>query len=369
MTTLEEEVAERRRAIFTDGYAMSIGELTNLYRDGELDVHPEFQRIFRWDDTQKTRLIESLLLGIPLPSIFVAQAEDGSWDVVDGVQRLSTIFQLQGVLKDDHGAIVTPLELESTRLLPSLGGKVWEDPDDESRSLTQAQRLDLKRAKLDLKIVKRESSAESKYDLFQRLNSYGSQATPQEVRSCILIGADRTFYSWLSELANNEDFLATLALSNRLVEEQYHFELALRFIILRQLEVESIGGIGNVGDFLTLAAQETCLDASFDRDAQGHAFRETFRLLNEVGSDEVFKRWNPEKERFQGPFLNTAFEVVGMGLGYNIDSYATAAETNALEKAKEFWSNSEYSVGFATGVRADARMARTIPLGRKLFGK
>ncbi|HET7736895.1 MAG TPA: DUF262 domain-containing protein [Nocardioidaceae bacterium] len=369
MTTLEEEIAERRRAIFTDGYAMSIGELTNLYRDGELDVHPEFQRIFRWDDTQKTRLIESLLLGIPLPSIFVAQAEDGSWDVVDGVQRLSTILQLQGVLTDDAGTLVPPLELEATRLLPSLGGKVWEDTDDESRSLSQAQRLDLKRAKLDLKIVKRESSAESKYDLFQRLNSYGSQATPQEVRSCILIGTDQSFYSWLSDLANNENFLATLALSHRLIAEQYHFELALRFIIFRRLEEGSIGSIGNLGDFLTSAALDTCLDANFDRDAEGHAFGETFRLLNEVGSDAVFKRWNREKVRFQGPFLNTAFEVIGMGLGFHIDSYATADETDALEKAKTFWSNEDYSTGFATGVRADTRMARTIPLGRQLFEK
>lgn len=367
MNTLEEEIAERRRAIFTDGYAMSIGELTNLYKDNELDVHPEFQRIFRWDDTQKTRLIESLLLGIPLPSIFVAQAENGSWDVVDGVQRLSTILQFQGVLTDDDGALVQPLALEATRLLPSLEGKVWEDPEDSSRSLTQAQRLDLKRAKLDLKIVKRESSTESKYDLFQRLNSYGSQATPQEVRSCILIGTDQTFYSWLGELANNEDFLATLALSERLISEQYHFELALRFIIFRRFDGDAIGSIGNLGDFLTSAALEACLNPDFNRDIEGQAFRDTFRLLNEIGSDSVFKRWNPTKGRFQGPFLNTAFEVIGMGLGYHVHPHGNAVATDALEKAKIFWSNTQFSTGFATGVRADTRMARTIPLGRQLF--
>ncbi|MSZ77004.1 MAG: DUF262 domain-containing protein [Actinobacteria bacterium] len=347
---------------------MSIGEITNLYRDGELDVHPEFQRIFRWDDLQKTRLIESLLLGIPLPSIFVAQTEDGAWDVVDGVQRLSTILQFQGLLKDDEEQVVPPLVLNGTQLLPSLAGKVWES-EDVAISLTQAQRLDLKRAKLDLKIVKRESSAESKYDLFQRLNSYGSQATPQEVRSCILIGTDRSFYTWLRELAESEDFLSTLALSERLISEQYNYELALRFIVLRRADAATIASIGNLGEFLTAQSVNLALDPSFDRAGEREAFLKTFRLLNETSGDSAFKRWSGTKDKFEGAFLNTAFEVIGMGLGHNIDAYSAADETTAVERAKEFWLDQRYAAGFATGVRADTRMARTVPLGRDLFAR
>ena len=99
--TLSAEIEARRREIRTDGYAMSIGEWVSLYEKGELDIHPEFQRFYRWSDTQKTNLIESILLGIPLPPIFVSQRSDGVWDVVDGLQRLSTIFQLLGILKDE----------------------------------------------------------------------------------------------------------------------------------------------------------------------------------------------------------------------------------------------------------------------------
>ncbi len=76
---LEAEIREARRSISSDGYPMSIGELTNLYRDGELKIRPEFQRFFRWSSVQKSRLVESILLGIPLPSIFVAQTETGTW--------------------------------------------------------------------------------------------------------------------------------------------------------------------------------------------------------------------------------------------------------------------------------------------------
>lgn len=366
MNTLENEVAQRRREIFSDAYSMSIGELTNVYRDGEIDVHPEFQRVYRWDDLQKTRLIESVLLGIPLPSLFVAQAESGAWDVVDGVQRISTILQFQGVLKDDNGEPVEPLVLQQTKLLPSLGGKVWES-DDPEQSLTPAQRLDFKRAKVDLKIIKRESSAESKYDLFQRLNSYGAPATAQEVRSCILISINRDYYTWLKDLANYSAFLETISISDRLLKEQYHFELALRFLVFRTLQSERIGSIGNLGDFLTDEASSKAQSDSYDQDAEAEAFRRTFTLLAESGGDDVFRRWSSTKTRFEGAFLNTAFEVMGMGLGYHVQHYQAPGDVKPLDKAIKFWSDPKYAYGFATGIRADTRMARTIPIGRDLF--
>ena len=115
---------------------MSIGELINLYRDGELDIHPEFQRFYRWSGTQKSRLIESILLGIPIPSIFVSQRDDGVWDVIDGLQRLSTIFQLVGQLKDESNNEVEPLTLRRTKYLPSLEGKKWDDDVQQDRLAT-----------------------------------------------------------------------------------------------------------------------------------------------------------------------------------------------------------------------------------------
>jgi len=98
---LQEEINEKKKEISTDGYPMSIGELMSLYKEGELDIHPEFQRFFRWSIQQKSKLIESILLGIPIPSIFVSQRQDGIWDVVDGLQRLSTIFEFIGLLRDE----------------------------------------------------------------------------------------------------------------------------------------------------------------------------------------------------------------------------------------------------------------------------
>lgn len=150
--SLEEQVLAKSKEIATDAYSMSVGELLSLYKDGELDVHPEFQRFFRWTPAQKSKFIESVLLGIPVPSFFVSPKTDGSWEVIDGLQRLSTIFQLTGDLRDEKKSPVTPLVLEKTAYLPDLQGKSWKS-DDPDRELPPSAKLKIKRARFDVKIV------------------------------------------------------------------------------------------------------------------------------------------------------------------------------------------------------------------------
>ena len=99
--TLQKEIDLMAKAIKTDNYPMSIGELSNLYQDGDLKINPIYQRMFRWDIAQQSALIESILLNIPIPPIYVYQNENGKWNLIDGQQRLSTIFKFMGILKKE----------------------------------------------------------------------------------------------------------------------------------------------------------------------------------------------------------------------------------------------------------------------------
>lgn len=92
------------------------------------------------------RFIESILIGIPIPEIFVAQKKDGKWDIVDGVQRISTLLQLVGELPDHD-----PLVLEATKYLPSLEGMTWETMPADAKRL-------LKRARIGVNIILTENS-------------------------------------------------------------------------------------------------------------------------------------------------------------------------------------------------------------------
>ena len=178
--SLQEEIDKTRQEIHTDSYSMSIGEWISVYQNNEIDIHPNFQRFFRWSDHQKSTFIESILVGIPIPPIFVSQRNDGVWDVVDGLQRLSTIYQFVGILKtEEQEQDKSPFALQKTTYLPSLEGKKWDDPNDPDNSLSQTQRLLIKRAKIAVNIIEKESDEMVKYELFQRLNTGGSIATPQ----------------------------------------------------------------------------------------------------------------------------------------------------------------------------------------------
>src|SRR5262245_14092852 len=129
--TLESEVKEARGKIYRDGYDMSFGELISLYEKKELRVNPEYQRLFRWSHIQKTRFVESLLLSIPIPPIFVFSDEDGVWELVDGLQRVSTVLETAGVLRSETGTALPRFVLGGTRILPSLDGKKWRLPTEE----------------------------------------------------------------------------------------------------------------------------------------------------------------------------------------------------------------------------------------------
>ncbi len=218
---LQEEIDKTRQEIRTDGYSMSIGEWISLYQNDEIDIHPDFQRFFRWSNHQKSTFIESILLGIPIPPIFVSQRDDGVWDVVDGVQRLSTIFEFVGILKtEEQQQNKSSIALQKTTYLPSLEGKKWDVPNDKENSFNQAQRLLIKRAKIAVNIVEKESDAMVKYELFQRLNTGGAIATPQEVRNCILLMLNEEYIELHTEIIAMLDLFRN-QIENAAINKQY----------------------------------------------------------------------------------------------------------------------------------------------------
>lgn len=366
--TLAAQIEEKRKEIHTDAYPMSIGELINLYIDGELDIHPEFQRIYRWTEVQKSRLIESILLGIPLPSFFVAQREDGVWDVVDGLQRLSTIFSFLGIYKDESGVLAPPLVLKGTEYLPALEGIAWsEEVSPENFFSLDLQRA-FKREKVDLKIIKKESDDQTKYELFQRLNTFGSSLSDQEVRNCLLIMIDRGFFEWVKELAEYEPFLSTLTITDRQFDEQYHLELAVRFLILKDKSVADLRGIPDIGDYITKEIKDIALNVGYDREAEAARFKKTFDLLHAALLDNAFRKY--ENDRYTGGFSLSIFEVLALGLGNNVDHY-DINNPDHLERivtvSQTLLQEPRYTAKRGAGYKAADRLPHILPLGIELL--
>jgi hypothetical protein len=329
---------------------------------------PSFKDSFGGRIARNHGLIESVFLGIPIPQIFVAQRPDGIWDVVDGLQRLSTIYQFAGVLKDENGKILPALTLERTQYLPSLEGKRWDDESHPDQSLTTAQRLLIKRAKIDVSIILKESDEAAKYELFQRLNTGGSMLSDQEVRNSILVMLNQDFYRWLKQLSEDPNFISCIALSERALAEQYDMELVLRFIVFRAMPQGSFAKLGDLGEFLTEKAMELARNKSFDFKAEEDAFRATFAALNDKLESESFRRYEQTRDRFVGGFSVSAYEVVALGVGYNFKKLHAIAN-GIVQEVKSMWSDPEFLENSGSGIRAAGRIPKVIPYGRTLFAQ
>lgn len=365
--SLQDEIIERSSKIFRDAYQMSIGELINIYKDGEMDIHPEFQRVFRWSEPQKTRLIESIMLNIPIPSIFVSQNDEGVWDVIDGVQRLSTIFQFVGVFKDEDGNLMDPLILQKTDYLPSFEGMMWNNEADAEKSFTKDQQLAFKRARIDIIIVKKESDPNTKYELFQRLNTGGSKLSDQEVRNCLMIMTNRDFYVFLDGLSKNTDFNECITITDRKEDEQFKLELILRLLISLNINLEETN---KYYDLKELLDRETINMIDMIQKNEyvtiENKFNRTFKLLNKVLGEDSFKKYT--EDRHKGAFLVAAYQGIASGIYYNIDNVELWSDEKLVSKIQRFYDEEMYIESTKKGARAVPRFRDLTNLGKEFFG-
>jgi hypothetical protein len=347
------EIADRSKEIHTDGYPMSIGEMISLYRDGDIDIHPEFQRIFIWSQKQKSSLIESILLKIPIPPIFVSQRQDGVWDVIDGVQRLSTILEFVGAYRDENGTLTEPSTLLKTDYLPSLDGFRW---DTGQLRFSEALQRDLKRAKIEFRIIRKESDDNAKYDLFQRLNS-GAQLSQQEVRNCLLVMLNKKMFEQLNTLATFPAFLESVPLSDAKEERAYRQELVLRFFMQEAYSGSDRALPEEFGDFLTswMRTSAKSTHAALDE----NLFERTFATINTALGEDAFRRYDPATSRHLGPFSIACYEFVTTGVAANIDYWMHKID-ELRNRVQAVWAAAEFRGDSGTGVSPRRRVPKLI---------
>lgn len=352
---LMNELATERKNIKTDSYDMSIGEIISLYQEGDLKLNPAYQRLYRWDTDHKVRFIESILIGIPIPEIFVAQKKDGKWDIVDGVQRISTLLQLVGKLPGHN-----PLVLEGTKYLPSLKGMTWETMP------TDAKRL-LKRARIGVNIILTDNSIESQYELFQRLNTGGVSLESQEIRNCLIIMLDESYYDKINILKNYEHFKDCLTLSEDKYKVEYHMELIIRYLIAKRNKVnygDYNPATEKLSDFLDHETSLLIADKEFKIDGEIELFKKTFDLLAEKVGKDTFKKYNAEKGCFEGAFSNASFEAILVGVAENIEKLKEKDLKTLIEK---LYAEQDFLKYAARGVRVINRFKGLNEFSREYF--
>lgn len=202
------------RELVTTPYDAPVKTLADEIQAKDLILNPDFQRQSVWDKGRKSRLIESLLLNIPIPVCFFAEDDDGKRVVVDGQQRLRAIEEFKS----------GQFRLERLQVLADLNGKRWAD-------LTPRQSRIIDNRTIRCIIISHRSDPNIRFEVFERLNTGVVPLTDQELRNCVYRGP---FNAMLEELVNDERWLRLIRKSKPDTRLRHH-ELILRFFALEDV--------------------------------------------------------------------------------------------------------------------------------------
>ncbi len=317
VSTLEEAIIKGRNSLSSDRLDMSFGELICMYTNRELVIDPEFQRFFRWDIHQRTRFIESLLLDIPIPSIFVAEDNDGRWEIVDGLQRISTILSFFGLLRDNqdkNGWI-----LEKGDIIEEIEGVSVSD-------LPLKLRLNIKTSSCRVEIIRWDSNCDMRYELFNRLNTGGVSLTDQEVRNCIFRGVSVDFTNAIKKLASSDEFVDLIRPAPKQKEELYLDELVLRFFSL----FENHNNVSkNLSEHMTDYMREATKDKSLYQ-YKTEKFNHTLSLVKSLGQQSLLGK--------NGQLSASLYDGIFNGVAANLEYYENSEHDvlqNKVSRLKE----------------------------------
>ena len=321
MSNVDDEIGQKIGEVRTDALDLSFGEIVNLHGSRELIIQPEYQRLFRWSNSQRSRLIESILLELPIPQIFVIENSDGVLELIDGLQRVSSIIQFINAAAIE----LEPLRLEGCDIIETLNGKKFDE-------LPLSLRLRLKRSSVRTVVIKRQSKSFLRYEMFKRLNTGGSYLSPQEIRNCsarMLGEAGKTFYEFIQGLSSDPSFSTCIEpLPQADLDQRGNEELVLRFFALKNYESKFAG---SVRDWLDTYMEEVLLKkAEFDAHSQERAFHEVFDYLCRVIGQGAFVRYRSGSPI--GALAPAYFEAVSIGV-LNKLAKATARPDQSVKQA------------------------------------
>lgn len=342
-TQLRAQLDAERDRVAVASHDFSVRELIRMLRDGELNIAPEYQRKFRWTEDTESIFIESVFLGLPVPPIFVATNDDFRWEVVDGLQRLSSLLHFVNDHKANLGLVerTSPLRLSKLEKLNQLNGCGWDD-------LTGELQRYFGRATLQVISLTDRSNEDVRFELFERLNAGSIRLSPQEVRACIFRGRYNRF---IEEMSKTEDFASLLKLEKSNKSDGTASEEALKYFAYKNAEQAFDG---RVTDFLNQYMKTA---------------RDTFDY---VGEEAVFREASARLRAFcdGGPYVRRGSRITPLvqleaslvALGRMIEAGQTP-----LEPSSGWQDDHELRASSGGGSNSRAMLARRVARATELF--
>lgn len=337
----------RERTVKAQSIEYDLNTLINRIDNGSIRIDPDYQRRHRWDDSTSSRLIESLLLNIPIPTIYLSQDIDldeesdgqATYTVIDGQQRLTA---MKNFFHND-------LKLTGLDALSDLNGCIYSDlPRFLVRRLEDRT----------IGCLRIDSTVDSKvkYDIFERLNSGSVELSPQELRNATYRGK---FNEMIIELAENETFRALTNMSESRIKKMEDVELVLRFFALTDGRYREYKPL--MRTYLDNSMSEFAKVDMNELEGMRSRFLERMEYIAEAFGPDPFAKWK-FKESGQASKFNTAvFDAVVVSLDNILSAKASICE-NPSGILRNMFNNEEFADFVASNTNDGTKLRGRIEL-------
>jgi uncharacterized protein with ParB-like and HNH nuclease domain/predicted transport protein len=295
-----------KRTIFTEQGDPEVDSLYRRHLKGRLNVQPDFQRQFVWDKIKSSRLIESALLDIPIPIIYLSEEPDGKDNVIDGQQRLTAFFSfIDGKFPDNSN-----FKLVGLNVFTELNGKKFNELSEDTQDKITTTKIRVIK-------FKKESDGDLQFEIFARLNTGAVPLNDQELRNCVYRGR---FNVLLKELSELKDYRYLLGISKP-EKRMRDVELVLRFASFyfnSYLDYNS-----PIKGFLNSTMKKYQNISSDDEYSLRNAFKNTVAIIRSLFGNNAFKRFYSGREKN----INGRWETQKFNVSlYDILMYSFAKE-------------------------------------------
>lgn len=283
---------------------MNVSNLIDRMKYDEIDLQPDFQRSKDlWDVTKQSRLIESLIIRIPLPTFYFDTIDDDHWIVVDGLQRLSSIQRF---------AVTKELRLTGLEYLSDFEGKGYDDiPSQITRRIREAS--------INAYLIKGDTPRMVRTSIFTRINTGGVTLTSAEIRNSVYRGPVSDL---LRKLAHSDEFVAAVrgkVSPLRMLDREF----VNRFLAFYLLGIDRYAG--NLDEFLTAVLERLVREDSFVLERCGNAFLVSMRRSRDLFGDIAFRKIN--RDGRYGAINKPLFECTSVTLAkLNPEEYVILSE-------------------------------------------
>lgn len=314
------------KTVFTDKKDYTLSTIKEMFDDGDIVTDPDYQRDFVYTVKQSSKLVESMLMGIPIPTIYLCQENNGTWSVIDGQQRITSFVRF---MKNQFA-------LTGLTQLTELNGLCFKNMDKEMQR-------NLKQSSLRAICILKESQ-ELKYEIFARLNQGAVKLKPQELRNCIYRG---TYNKMLVELSANKNLPDLFKDKNDRMQYQEHI---LRFFALRNFTEYKSSMLKTMNSYM--ASHQN--DDSTKIDADKDLFNRTIDIIKQVLGETAFLAVNRDTGKVIEKFSGSVYDSIIIPFSFfnNHDLIAHADEIrNAINDLKQNDDEYRENTYAATGSR------------------